>query len=868
MMKRKKKMKNLGKRILSMCLCIALMSGLFPMVAMAENVQEKITVETLEGLAEPTEFPAEGTMHLYVLKETSLGENYVDSFEEAYLPVIVTQNKHVYAKLSALQGHLGMRVDGSDGPKGEAVRTVRYHNSALFLKAGDSSATYTMYMSNGYGDKDSIYPYTNFRLGNAPLMYKEEFYVPLDAFLQCTGSLAFYAGENDMGKQDLYITPPQRTVLDDMLYVCREAYSEYRFDFQKDFGFTPEGVEDTYYSAELAQYMKRFGSLFDGAAWSMSFTDDKYFDDKYLDMYMDYALHASEEILNKNWDTASSILDISALILDVTELSISKDWEKSTVVTNWFLDQFGGTKQLNKVREGSNNLGTGAFIGGNALNYWSICASLYGADQISVNGAELLLNEYSDLVNHQFLSEQNAKRAKKSIEDYGEKLGINAFGRWVEEYWMSNGVSFAKILTDGMGTSNVALGVAGVASAVWSVGTDLLLDNALDSTESFMASYLGQQYAYEILPSISRSITAYIKGEMSEEDVRSIVYHALASCYAARHLGCVAMQEQLVYYKGKMGDEKTRISQQVDEQKKVNENIAQMLSVLQCTGIQMGMRQKDYYNFDYHEELHYDNVYFNVCQVQGRIHYIDKEKPADNLEVWISDETGAMLAEFKTDKAGDFDVSFAVEDVSIFDEGELQKQITFHIEEWWYPEILETVEIPIFRKAQVNGLWAGKLEETINCYLEDANEENGQVILNIRKIDIIGDRDTMINMNMPTFFGEGSYETYVLGSDDYVLSDNIERIVLEDDMTFGTIFSEMYPDGTWAGELMQIFAGAGLSSDYAMDAMMNSDMHEASEIYEFIEQYKAVNGDYPTYEIQKVNSRIDSIEPTLIELYE
>ena len=222
-----------------MCLCIALMSGLFPMVAMAENVQEKITVETLEGLAEPTEFPAEGTMHLYVLKETSLGENYVDSFEEAYLPVIVTQNKHVYAKLSALQGHLGMRVDGSDGPKGEAVRTVRYHNSALFLKAGDSSATYTMYMSNGYGDKDSIYPYTNFRLGNAPLMYKEEFYVPLDAFLQCTGSLAFYAGENDMGKQDLYITPPQRTVLDDMLYVCRGAYSEYRFDFQNSSSRNP-----------------------------------------------------------------------------------------------------------------------------------------------------------------------------------------------------------------------------------------------------------------------------------------------------------------------------------------------------------------------------------------------------------------------------------------------------------------------------------------------------------------------------------------------------------------------------------------------------------------------------------------------------
>lgn len=867
-MKRKKKMKNLGKRILSMCLCITLLSGLFPMMAAAENGVEEITVETLEGLAEPTEFPAEGTIHSYILKATSLGEDYIDSFEEAYLPVVIDQNKKVYAKLSELQGHLGMRVEESTGPRREAVRTVRYHNSALFLKAGDSSATYTMYMSNGYGDKDSVYPYTQFSLGTAPIMYKEEFYVPLDAFLQCTGSFAFYAGESETGKQDLYITPPQRTVLDDMLYVCREAYSEYRFDFQKDFGFTPENVEETYYSAELAQYMKRFGSLFDGAAWSMSFTDDKYFDDKYLDLYMSYALHASEEILNKNWDTASNFLDVSALVLDVTELSVSKEWEKSTVVTNWFLDHYGETTQLNKVREISSNLGTGVFVGGNVLNYWSICSSLYGADQISVNGAELLLNKYNDLVNHQFLSEQNTKRVKKNIEDYGDRLSINAIGRWVEEYWMSNGVSFAKILTEGMGTANVALGVAGIVSAIWSVGTDLLLDNALDSTESFMASYLGQQYAYEILPSISRSITAYIKGEMSEEDVRSIVYHALASCYAARHLGCVAMQEQLVYYVGKMNEKENQIKQNIEKQKKVNENISDLMSVLQCTGIQMGMRQEDYYNFEYHEEIHYDNVYFNVCQVQGKIHYIDNGKPADNLEVWISDETGAMVAEFKTDRAGNFDVSFAVEDVSIFDEGELQKQITFHIEEWWYPEILETVEIPVFRKAQVNGLWAGRLEESINCYLEDANEENGQVILNVRKIDIIGDRDTMINMNMPNFFGEGSYETYILGSGDYVLSDSIERIVLEDGMTFGTIFSEMYPDGTWAGELMQIFAGAGLSSEYAMDAFMNSDMHEANEIYEFIEQYKAINGDYPTYKIEKVNSRIDSIEPTLIELYE
>ena len=99
-----KRLKKLGKRILSMCLCISLLLGMFPMTAMADNAPEEITIETLEGLAEPTEFPAEGTIHLYVLKEVAISqrtvhENYVDSFEDVYLPVIVDQNKKVFSKV-------------------------------------------------------------------------------------------------------------------------------------------------------------------------------------------------------------------------------------------------------------------------------------------------------------------------------------------------------------------------------------------------------------------------------------------------------------------------------------------------------------------------------------------------------------------------------------------------------------------------------------------------------------------------------------------------------------------------------------------------------------------------------------------------
>ena len=866
-----KRLKKLGKRILSMCLCISLLLGMFPMTAMADNAPEEITIETLEGLAEPTEFPAEGTIHLYVLKEVAISqrtvhENYVDSFEDVYLPVIVDQNKKVYAKLSELQGHLRMRVDATTNDFGNQVRIVRYYNSALYLTEKDVAAVYTMYIHNGYKDQKSIYPNVEFSLGTAPLMYKDEFYVPLDAFLQCTGSFAFYEGENDIGKQDLYVIPPQETVLDHMLAVCVEADSYYAFNFQKDIGLTYNDVNEQYHLAEGVQYIHRFGKIFDAGAWSMSFGSDKYFDDKYIDLYMDHVLHASEEILNKGWDVASTTTDVGAFALDVTELAVSKAWKKTTVVSRWLLDHYKDRKHLYRVREYSNNAGLAVSVVGSALNYWSICASLYGADQISVNGAELLSGRYKSWLDRNYLNEQNYKRIQKDINDYGDRLGLHAFGRWVEEYWMSTGMTFAKILTDKLTKVNGILGVVGVASSIWSGGTSLVFKEHLDSTESFMAACLGQQYQYEVLPSITRALGDYIMGSMeNEEDVRSILYHALASCYAARYLGCEAMKDQLIYYPEKL-----------NEQKHKNENIEELLAVLQCSSIPMGMNRHDFWNLDYNEELHYKNVYFNICQIQGRIHNLEG-KPVGNLEVWIGDEKGALLKEFKTNKAGDFDISFPVEDVNIFEDGELQKEITFHIEYKNYPEILETVEIPIFKKVKVNGLWAGRYEETILCYLEDANEvlvqdkknkDKSQVVLDIRRINIIGDRDKIFNMEAFSLFGVGNCKTYILRSKDYVLADSIEKIPLEDGRTFQTAYSVMYPDGTWAGEMMQLFSGVGFyDEDYAFDVLMNSDMHDPNEIYEYIEHYGDIVGDYPAYEITKINSEIQTIEPIILETY-
>ena len=405
--------KKLGRRILAGCLSVSLLLTSFPMTAMANESPGKISVEVLEGIAEPTEFPAEGTIHLYVMKEVPMDAYNEDCFAESYLPVIVDENKHVYAQLSSIAQRLGMRIEASTGPQGEQVRVVRYHNSALFLKERTTEATYVKYINNGRDNVESIFPYTHFIIENVPLMYKDEFYVPIDSFLQCTDSPAFYSGVNEDGKQDLYIIPPQRTVLDDMIYVCNEDYSYYAFDFIKDLGMSDRDVTEQYYSSEAVQYIQRLGTIFDAGAWSLSLgADDRFFDDEYIDMYMDHALHAFNEVLDAGWDYAKNTVDAASIVCDAIEWNINPTWKQTTLITAKQLSK------VNKVSSISGMAGDSSFVVGNVLSYWSILASLYGADAISFKGAELLAFKYNNLTSNKFLDNNNRERVKKNINDY------------------------------------------------------------------------------------------------------------------------------------------------------------------------------------------------------------------------------------------------------------------------------------------------------------------------------------------------------------------------------------------------------------------------------------------------------------------
>lgn len=844
-------------RLVALCMCACIGMTSIPIKVHAEEKTHKVTVTTTDEMAEPTEFPAEGTMYVQIFNKYRTDDDVISSFDEAFLPVMVDKNKTVYAELDTLARYLRMKVATTTDEHQNTVKVVQYYNSKLFLKDKTHIAGYQMSTSKaGKQSEESIYPYITFSLGNICFIKDNTFYVPLDAFLECTGSFSFYAGEREDGKSDLYIIAPQETALDYMLYFYEDAFDEYFFSIVDDLGYTQEGAINTYKSAMGVQCFQRLGTIFDWAIYAGILTqDDKHIDNKYVDKFMSCALHVSEDVINQiheDVENGTGVLSIVAEIFDEDVLVQSK-----TIVNKGakdFIKSFGNALDLcdDKLK-----------VLGPAADFAFICANMYGIDQISMNGAYNFINSYRGLTNIRTIDDDNVKRVQKNINNYSGNLSWGALKIWIEEYWMSLGGTFGEILMEvkdkgkGIGQENL-LGLAGFASSVWSVGTNILFGKILDSTESYMTAYFGEQYEMEVVTVARECIKACINGNLSEQTTRDVVYHALASCHATRYFGLDYAEERM----------KKKHNADAWEVFKKNEDknaalSAEVMSVMKSGSVAMGLIPSDFGKLDINEKVHYDNVYFNICQIYGRILKWDKEKPAKNLEVWVTDETGAVLTEFVTDKAGDFDVAFEVKDVSIFDNGSLKKLITFHIDESRYPEIMETVEIELFKKSRIDGLRAGRKEEKITCLLEDVNEENGKLILDVRRITI-KDKDKVFNLNMPMFLSEGDFETYILRPSDYELSDTIERIILEDKMSFETIYSRMYPDGTFAGEMMQLF-GSEIKGTFDTGVLINSDLNEVNEIWSFIEEYKKINKNYPTYEITKVNSVIDSIDPILIQ---
>ena len=84
------------------------------------------------------------------------------------------------------------------------IITVNDANKLIFA-ADDMEVTYLNYFLTA-----------NVKMRKAPFMYEEKMYVPIDDFIQVIGGEGFYEGKNELGKEALYLVPPQKTVMDDL----------------------------------------------------------------------------------------------------------------------------------------------------------------------------------------------------------------------------------------------------------------------------------------------------------------------------------------------------------------------------------------------------------------------------------------------------------------------------------------------------------------------------------------------------------------------------------------------------------------------------------------------------------------------------
>ncbi len=860
-MRKMKRMKRLGNKILFMCLCMSILLGIVPMTVMAAEDVE-VTVEKLEELAAPTEFPAEGMMQVYIATGKTVnsnGENVID-YSDEFLKVLVDENKKVYAHLETLTTHLDMEVSYF-----ETAVDIRYRSSAVYMLLGDTVAGFQTPFDDVWID-----------MKQAPKLYEEEWYVPLDAFLQLTGTDAFYCGENALGKQALYLVPPQQTVIEDLYDVYQNIYNKYAFNFIKDFNYSEDQTGKTTGWASVVQYVEGLITLdwrayYEAIHIPMFGKSTDQFDDPAVDDFMTNVLKVHPgvaEAVVRNAKTGMDTLDVmfdviadesdtnidnysSALKSELDNMPADEIYQNSkfelTVSAQSkykLLDAYEKCKGYLKIAEGLNLLRK------QASNYAQIREGLCDYNSMSYDGA-IYINQYWEPIQDSVIKENNKERILYNIDLYQGDLDENARLKYVNEHWLE---LFMGILS----MANVpGVGAVNLASSVTSAAKDEIAGKTLEDIEYYRAAVFGFVYEVDAIEVMRKYIAQYIEQEkgtsfnvmISEEELRSVVYHTLAASYTTREMamnGCKAY----LYLNPKYKEQAIAL----------NEEIADIMARLcDLENCQMGRTPTELRNLSISEHEHFDNVIFNLVQIQGEILSLENEKPAKKVKVEVLDTVGNLLAEFETHDEGTFDIAFELEDVDPFSEEPIMIDLTLRMKYKRYEELLETVEVQVFHNSRIDGLRVGEKEEVIKGYLCGAKTFDGKTMLDIRRITIY---DEEIYFDLQEW-SDLYCRTYAIPAGQGEVSDLLERIVLEDDVTFETVYSKMMPDGSILGGMVNIM-DAYLNDSFMPAELIEDGLHNADEIQAFVDAYYEANHEYPTFEITKVNSVANHLEPIMV----
>ena len=880
-----------GLRLLSVLLCMTLLAGFFPVQSAASGIVsgtagtasglsgtafgsfgtasgtpagtdagQPVTLTDLGELDAPETYPAKGALCLQVARSKSIGADGGTSYlyEEAYLPVVVAEDHSVYGELDTLAGLLDMNVQYFD-----STALVTFFETDVYLALGDPQAGYTTPLFSVIAE-----------MGRAPVLLDQMWYVPLDEFLSLTGTIQKYGETNWLGKQQLALIPPQRTVLDDIGIFYRDAYSRYAFSYVKDLGYAEDQAAELAGQASVIQYVEGIGSL-DLRTWlAIAFgrytrAAIDYYENGYGEAFMNRLLQENEEIAVEWVEGGKKVLDYMGCMLDIcastmkTSGAAASGAAAATAGSAAASGTAGVQAALSEAKTAPSQQGAGNFLGeyGNYITAWqnaatglshlTTLATLFmtfgNVDEQMVETAELFY-EKKDLLPERTMREEQYRMVEKKI---GQFSGSSANAA-VKQFFLDNG---ARLFLDvgAIMEYAVAKKLAG-GSALWSAAANLVGGEEIRASDSFLIGMFGMQYeadavalARQKLDDIFFGKEASALSETREEEIRDLVFHAAKACMVTRTYGCAGCPALLEKY-----------PELQEKQNEINEELASIAANVSNRMIPFGRLPGQLRTAGPYRQEHYKNVLYNFCGLRGQILDWKNERPAKNVRVEVVSKSGKVLSEFVTDKNGRFEAEFALEEINVWEQTPLVQELTLHLYYKRNPVVLEDIQADYFHSYEVNGLHVGRKTVETLAYVLGASTQDGQTAVEILRFEL---DEAAIGFDAPDGFG-GSYPAYVALPGQLHTASDAETVLLKEGVELETLYGRLIPEGSMLRGML----------DYANEAdgiggsgVTQASLSDAQAIQEYVDAYYEVNGQYPSFLLEMVNSLIVSGEVALVD---
>lgn len=869
-----------GLRLLSVLLCMTLLAGFFPVQSAASGLSgtafgsfgtasgtpagtdagQPVTLTDLGELDAPETYPAKGALCLQVARSKSIGADGGTSYlyEEAYLPVVVAEDHSVYGELDTLAGLLDMNVQYFD-----STALVTFFETDVYLALGDPQAGYTTPLFSVIAE-----------MGRAPVLLDQMWYVPLDEFLSLTGTIQKYGETNWLGKQQLALIPPQRTVLDDIGIFYRDAYSRYAFSYVKDLGYAEDQAAELAGQASVIQYVEGIGSL-DLRTWlAIAFgrytrAAIDYYENGYGEAFMNRLLQENEEIAVEWVEGGKKVLDYMGCMLDIcastmkTSGAAASGAAAAAAGSAAASGTAGVQAALSEAKTALSQQGAGNFLGeyGNYITAWqnaatglshlTTLATLFmtfgNVDEQMVETAELFY-EKKDLLPERTMREEQYRMVEKKI---GQFSGSSANAA-VTQFFLDNG---ARLFLDvgAIMEYAVAKKLAG-GSALWSAAANLVGGEEIRASDSFLIGMFGMQYeadavalARQELDDIFFGKEASALSETREEEIRDLVFHAAKACMVTRTYGCAGCPALLEKY-----------PELQEKQNEINEELASIAANVSNRMIPFGRLPGQLRTAGPYRQEHYKNVLYNFCGLRGQILDWKNERPAKNVRVEVVSKSGKVLSKFVTDKNGRFEAEFALEEINVWEQTPLVQELTLHLYYKRNPVVLEDIQADYFHSYEVNGLHVGRKTVETLAYVLGASTQDGQTAVEILRFEL---DEAAIGFDAPDGFG-GSYPAYVALPGQLHTASDAETVLLKEGVELETLYGRLIPEGSMLRGML----------DYANEAdgiggsgVTQASLSDAQAIQEYVDAYYEVNGQYPSFLLEMVNSLIVSGEVALVD---